>query len=263
MRLRRRDGNSKYRRPAFLSSAFLKYPSVSLSSMERSVFFEGAVPVRLQQYDREERVADLTVHVLQAASGAGRTASLRFQLSDEADPFFYYWMEIDEESFQALKSEQCIMVDFSTFPSKVVEMLEASKSSSFECRVIVTSSSSRFEIVETNAFKKIVHLSLIVAHGDDAEVKKYLADKWMLTKNSLLQTTQQHEQLVDSTSVQIQQLVSTFSRHSAFPCRLLTLHFCRLKLVSNVMPAFESLKKACPWLSRKVKVQLSLPSVQG
>jgi hypothetical protein len=56
--------------------------------MERSVFFEGAVPERLQQCDREASVADLTVHVLQAASGAGRTASLRFQLSDEADPFY-------------------------------------------------------------------------------------------------------------------------------------------------------------------------------
>ena len=61
---------------------------LSPTLMERSVFFEGAVPVRLQQYDREERMADLTVHVLQAASGAGRAASLRFQLSDEADPFF-------------------------------------------------------------------------------------------------------------------------------------------------------------------------------
>jgi spindle assembly abnormal protein 6 len=179
--------------------------------MERSVFFEGAVAVRLQQYDREERVADLTVHVLQGASGAGRTASLRFQLSDEADPFFYYWMEIDEESFQTLKSEQCIMVDFSTFPSKVVEMLESSKSPSFECRLIVTSSSSRFEIVETNAFKKIVHLSLIVAHGNDSEVKKYLADKWALTKASLLYMTQQHDQLAASSSIQIQHLVRIFN----------------------------------------------------
>jgi spindle assembly abnormal protein 6 len=187
--------------------------------MERSVFFEGAVPVRLQQFDREERVAELTVHVLQAASGAGRTASLRFQLSDEADPFFYYWMEIDEESFQSLKSEQCIMVDFSTFPSKVVEMLEASKSSSFECRLIVTSSSSRFEIVETNAFKKIVHLSLLVAHGDDSEVKKYLADKWTLTKNLLMQLTQQHDQLVHSSSVQIQQLVRVTSNHASCSSR--------------------------------------------
>ena len=52
-----------------------------------------------------------------------------------------------------------------------------------------------------------LHLSLIVAHGDDAEVKKYLADKWTLTKTSLLHMTQQHEQLVDSSSIQIQQLV--------------------------------------------------------
>ncbi len=193
-------------------------PKVILSTMERSVFFEGAVPVRLQQYDREERVADLTVHVLQSSPGTGRTASLRFQLSDEADPFFYYWMEIDEESFQSLKCEQCIMVDFSTFPSKVVEMLEASKSSSFECRLIVTLSSSRFEIVETNAFKKIVHLSLIVAHGDDSEVKKYLADKWTLTKNSLSQLSQQHDQLVDSSSLQIQKLVRSFCHQET--CRV-------------------------------------------
>ncbi len=122
-------------------------------------------------------------------------------------------MEIDEESLQALKSEQCIMVDCSTFPSQAVEMLEASKSSSFECRLIVTASSSWFKIVETNAFKKSVHLSLVVAHGNDAEVKKHLADKWMLTKNSMLHMTQQHEQLAASSSMQIQQLVRMLSLH--------------------------------------------------
>ena len=53
---------------------------LSPTLMERSVFFEGAVPVRLQQYDREERMADLTVHVLQAASAellAVRKQSMR------------------------------------------------------------------------------------------------------------------------------------------------------------------------------------------
>jgi spindle assembly abnormal protein 6 len=49
---------------------------------------------------------------------------LRVQLTSEPDPFFVHTLEVSEEDFQTLKVEQCILVDFATFPSKFIELLE-------------------------------------------------------------------------------------------------------------------------------------------
>lgn len=49
---------------------------------------------------------------------------LRVQLTSEADPFFVNTLEVSEEDFQTLKVEQCILVDFATFPFKFIELLE-------------------------------------------------------------------------------------------------------------------------------------------
>ena len=46
------------------------------------------------------------------------------QLTSEADPFFLYFLEVSEDDFQNLKVEQCILVDFTTFPYKLIELLE-------------------------------------------------------------------------------------------------------------------------------------------
>ena len=46
------------------------------------------------------------------------------QITNELDPFFFYSLEVNEDDFQSLKVEQCILVDFATFPYKFIELLE-------------------------------------------------------------------------------------------------------------------------------------------
>jgi spindle assembly abnormal protein 6 len=46
------------------------------------------------------------------------------QITNELDPFFFYSLEVNEDDFQSLKVEQCILVDFATFPHKFIELLE-------------------------------------------------------------------------------------------------------------------------------------------
>lgn len=49
---------------------------------------------------------------------------LRVQITNELDPFFLYSLEVNEDDFQSLKVDQCLLVDFATFPYKFIELLE-------------------------------------------------------------------------------------------------------------------------------------------
>ena len=49
---------------------------------------------------------------------------LQISLTDETDPFFLFQLEIGEDDFHRLKSEQNLLVDFAEFPFKFVELLE-------------------------------------------------------------------------------------------------------------------------------------------
>ena len=53
------------------------------------------------------------------------TQVLDIKLTDEADPYFYYHLEIGEDDFHALRAEQNLLVDFVQFPHKFIELLEA------------------------------------------------------------------------------------------------------------------------------------------
>lgn len=58
------------------------------------------------------------------SSSTARWKVLQITLTDESDPFFLFQLEIGEEDFHQLKSEQNLLVDFSEFPYKFVELLE-------------------------------------------------------------------------------------------------------------------------------------------
>jgi hypothetical protein len=59
------------------------------------------------------------------------------QITNELDPFFFYSLEVNEDDFQSLKVEQCILVDFATFPYKFIELLE-------QCIASASNDSSRY-----------------------------------------------------------------------------------------------------------------------
>ena len=49
---------------------------------------------------------------------------LRIQLTSEEDLFFLHVLEVSEDDFTNLKAEQGIVVDFTSFPQKIVGLLE-------------------------------------------------------------------------------------------------------------------------------------------
>ncbi|KAG5462758.1 MAG: hypothetical protein BJ554DRAFT_3651 [Olpidium bornovanus] len=109
---------------------------------------------------------------------------LEVQLTDETDPFFLYQLDIGEEDFHRLKNDQNLLVDFQAFPEKFIELLnhcvrhrnedhpkfvaQLTSETSARCAVL--------NVIETNTFKHIAHLSLDFIPGDDARVKQYLAN---------------------------------------------------------------------------------------
>ncbi|NWR91124.1 SAS6 protein, partial [Furnarius figulus] len=124
---------------------------------------------------------------------------LAVRLTDDTDPFFLYNLVISEEDFQSLKSQQGLLVDFSAFPQKFIDLLqqciqEQNKDTPRFLLQLVSSAPAldhtpvSLNVVETNPFKHLTHLSLKFLPGTDAEIKKFLAnclkclkeDKFML-----------------------------------------------------------------------------------
>ncbi|CAM9571687.1 unnamed protein product, partial [Hapterophycus canaliculatus] len=121
--------------------------------------------------------------------------------------------QVGEDDYHQLKHDQCLRVDFTSFPRKFIELLESCRASSggnfnpgardgagpvdergvpmrtdalqfaepgqpsFLARLETTVSGglSVFSVVETNPFKELTHLSLKFRAGNDAAIKTYLA----------------------------------------------------------------------------------------
>ncbi|EPZ35149.1 NAD(P)-binding domain-containing protein [Rozella allomycis CSF55] len=97
---------------------------------------------------------------------------LEIVLTDEQDLFFFHSLKISEEDFYMLKEEQTLLVDFNQFPLKVTELIESVIASQF---VQQDGNISHLNIIETNSFKHITHLSLKLVQGNDTAIKNYLA----------------------------------------------------------------------------------------
>lgn len=46
------------------------------------------------------------------------------EITDDDDPYTFYTLRMSEEDFSLLKSQQGLLIDFSTFPSKFVQLVE-------------------------------------------------------------------------------------------------------------------------------------------
>ncbi|CAL8094623.1 unnamed protein product [Orchesella dallaii] len=116
---------------------------------------------------------------------------IALRLTNDENPMFFYHLRITEADYPLIKSQQGLLVDFYGFPNQLVTLLERCDPNSFgdadECKglggggpkfvlVMKIGMNSVLDIVESNPFKYLCHLSLQINPGTDTEVKKYLAD---------------------------------------------------------------------------------------
>ncbi|XP_024908064.1 spindle assembly abnormal protein 6 homolog isoform X5 [Pteropus alecto] len=169
------------------------------------VLFQQLVPLQVKCKDCEERRVSVRVSIeLQSVSNPVHRKDLVIRLTDDTDPFFLYILVISEEDFQSLKFQQGLLVDFLAFPQKFIDLLQqctqehAKEIPRFLLQLVspaavLDNSPAFLNVVETNPFKHLTHLSLKLLPGSDVEIKKFLAGCLKCSKEEKLSLTQSLE----------------------------------------------------------------------
>uniref|UniRef100_A0A8C8VDZ6 Spindle assembly abnormal protein 6 homolog n=1 Tax=Pelusios castaneus TaxID=367368 RepID=A0A8C8VDZ6_9SAUR len=155
--------------------------------MAAEELFSRSLPVQVTGRGCADRRINVRVRIeLQSTNNPVHKKDLVVQLTDDTDPFFLYNLVISEEDFQSLKCQQGLLVDFCAFPQRFIDLLqqciqEQDKDTPRFLLQLVSSASvldhtpAFLNVVETNPFKHLTHLSLKFLPGNDAEIKKFLA----------------------------------------------------------------------------------------
>lgn len=160
--------------------------------------FDLRLPIQLINGAHELQNAALIFRILQGTRNCTSFNQseklLHFEITNDEDLFFLYILDVGEQDFHNLRREQSLLVDFTVFPAKMIELLELCRketntlSQSISLDGIASFSSSNFlakldtatgllSVVEVNMFKQLTHISLQMRQGNDAAVKSYLASR--------------------------------------------------------------------------------------
>ncbi|PNH08928.1 Spindle assembly abnormal protein 6 [Tetrabaena socialis] len=147
-----------------------------------NTLFWRPVPVHVKQQDREDQHEELTIRILTGVARQNHNLRiLRVHISSDSDLYFLHTLEVSEEDFQSLKNDQGILVDFASFPGKIISLLERciaaqpGDSPRFQAVMTARGAESVFKILEINDFKQLPHITLAFRPGNDSVVKQFLA----------------------------------------------------------------------------------------
>uniref|UniRef100_A0A6A7G1S8 ER-Golgi vesicle-tethering protein/Myosin class II heavy chain n=1 Tax=Hirondellea gigas TaxID=1518452 RepID=A0A6A7G1S8_9CRUS len=221
-----------------------------LEQDEESVLFSAPIPVRVKNEIHEEKLRILSFHIDLVSELPQNHKVLRIQITEEADPFFLFTLNVSEADFHGLKHEQNLLVDFSAFPSKFIELLElcsSSKDSPVPKFLAVLSSRnghSQLNIMETNQFKHLQHLSLQFRPGNDSSIKKYLARrvlKFKAQNEHLSSELQKTQNSLATHSNELDDLRNRYSQLETINSRLVDKmqneHICEINTLKEKMLA--------------------------
>ncbi|XP_033861007.2 spindle assembly abnormal protein 6 homolog isoform X2 [Acipenser ruthenus] len=188
--------------------------------------FNQILQAQVKCKDCEDRRANIRVSIeLQSTSNPVHKKDLVVRITDDIDLYFLYKLVISEEDFQSLKVQQGLLVDFSAFPQKFIDLLhqciqEQDKENPrfllqfLSSTPVLDHTPAHLNIVETNAFKHLTHLSLKLLHGTDVEIKKYLAICLTCVKDERLLLEQKLQKTEEDLSRQLSYTQQTLSEKS-------------------------------------------------
>jgi spindle assembly abnormal protein 6 len=111
---------------------------------------------------------------------------------------------MSEEDYQILKCQQGLLVDFSAFGQKFVDLLnlcekdEKSDNPKFQLQFFTKEplpydhNNANLNVIEINPFKHLCHLQLNFMPGNDTDVKKYLANCLQQIRESYAKLTKEY-----------------------------------------------------------------------
>lgn len=163
---------------------------------------EAVLPVSTRTPAQEAQLRPLGVYVRTGRGGPnGVTRLVLVRLTDPADPFFLYELELLEDDYGAFKQRLELLVDFQGFPHYLVNLLQdiadgtspyelsfalhaAAASGCTPAAVAGDASRGTLRVLETTAFKTVEHISLLLLRQGDAGLKKHLAERFQFYEHS-------------------------------------------------------------------------------
>ncbi|KAG5492314.1 hypothetical protein GH5_01231 [Leishmania sp. Ghana 2012 LV757] len=157
------------------------------SAEQPQALLETVVYVSTKIPPHEPQVRPLGVYVRTGRGGPnGVTRIILVRLTDPADPFFLFELELLEDDYSAFKQRLELLVDFHGFPRYLVGMLRdiADGASSYELSFVLNSATAvdshrgTLRVLEATDFKTVEHISLVLLRQGDAGLKQYLAERF-------------------------------------------------------------------------------------
>lgn len=75
------------------------------------------------------------VRVFTKKGDNNKMSDVKFEVMDDADLYFFYESVFNNESFNKMKEEDQLLIDFSEFPNNVMELLNESESSDSQTQI--------------------------------------------------------------------------------------------------------------------------------
>lgn len=236
--------------------------------------------VRVTNSKSEDKFKSIHITVdYQTSIQPTHKTELIIKLTDEMDPFFLYSLYMSEEDYQTLKIQQGLLVDFSAFGQRFIDLLfacekdEKSENPKFQLQFYSKEPLSfdhghaSLNVIEINPFKHLCHLSLNFLPGNDSDVKKYLAtclqttrdDYTKLnrlyeeTKQSLNQKLESTQQMLCQKSIEVDKLKVELDSQSE---RIITKHMQELNFErdKSMQNQYASQQK---WDKEKKEIELN------
>ncbi|KAH9601828.1 Spindle assembly abnormal protein 6 [Trypanosoma melophagium] len=168
------------------------------TTVEDTVLLEVLIPVYARLEDREEVCRDLGISVLTGRGGVnGLSRKICVRLTDPADPFFLFELELLEDDYGLFKQRLELLVDFSGFPKYLVSMLNGvvnGVTPYVVCFVVDSRDAVRgtLRVLERTDFRTVEHISLVLLRQGDAGQKRYLAERFQYFERAYSRALEEH-----------------------------------------------------------------------
>lgn len=148
----------------------------------------GQYSPSMTPYEMARRCDTMTIEVLLTPTINGKR-TLEMKIIDSVDPFFMWHMSLGEEEFFVMKREQSLLIDYSRFPYKLIELLQACVTHGREEHPVYAAwlnvsagtedgrrpADAVLSITEATTFRQVPHLSLRFGAVNDATMRKHLS----------------------------------------------------------------------------------------